>query len=268
MNRLKKLTLCAVLFLSVLGFSGVARAELEERDTTLFGYYREAVKFLDIQAFGSLDFYSKYIWRGFALDKDPVLQPSFSLSSHGLTFTAWGNMDTDNSDSLDSNEIDLTVDYTKTFGIFSVSAGHTYYDFIGTNGYSKEFYVGAGLSQIPGLDWPVTLGFKYYRDYGDQNHGGGLGNYFETALGYSFALLKEPQINMDLGVVNGYNHNLFMAGDGGQTTLSAGFSIPLTKSLIFKPKLNYTIPYGDLADDNIGNQDDLVWGGFSMSYSF
>lgn len=265
---LKGTVLAFVLCCSMAGVTGPVFAGEPVSDTTFLGYCKKITRGLDLKAFGSLDFYSKYVWRGFTLDKDPVLQPSFSVSAKGFTFTFWGSADVDNNDALNSDEIDLVFDYTKTFGILSISAGHTYYDFPGTNGYSKEFYVGAGLCEIPGLGWPIALGFKYYRDYGDQNHGGGLGNYFETTLGYSMTILKDPEIKMDLGVTNGYNHNLFMAGDGGQTTLSAGFTVPLTQNLAFKPKVNYTIPYGDLADDAIGNQDDVVWGGFSMSYSF
>ncbi len=223
---------------------------------------------LGIEASGALDFYSSYVWRGFTLDKDEVLQPSFSLSAKGFTFTFWSNWDADNNDGANSDEMDFVLDYTKTFGDYDISVGHTYYDFPGTNGYSKEFYIGVSTAKLPLLEWPISIGFKYYRDYGDQNHGGGLGNYFETTLGYSMTLLEDPEVTMDLGVTHGYNRNLFLAGSGGQTTLGIGFNVPLTKSLTFSPKFNYTIPYGDLSDSAIGNQDDIFWGGFSMSYSF
>lgn len=267
-KRVKGWICAAVLcFLMAQGAEAVF-AGMPESDTTFLGYCRKIAKGLDLKASGSLDFYSKYVWRGFTLDKDPVLQPSFGVSAKGFTFTFWSSSDVDNNDGINSSEIDLVLDYTKTFGILSVSLGHTYYDFPGTNGYSKEFYVGAGLCEIPGLGWPIAIGLKYYRDYGDQNHGGGLGNYLEATLGYTMTLLKEPEVKMDLGVTNGYNHNLFLAGDGGQTTLSVGLSVPLTENLMFKPKVNYTIPYGDLADDAIGNQDKVFWGGFSMGYSF
>ncbi|MFA5038688.1 MAG: hypothetical protein WC732_03300 [Candidatus Omnitrophota bacterium] len=266
-KRFKK-ALSAGLCLLMTGLAHPVIAGAPQSDATFFGYCQKIFRGLDLSLSGSLDFYSKYVWRGFTLDSDPVLQPSFSVSAKGFTFTFWNNSDVADDDASKSNEIDLTVDYTRTFGILSVSAGHIYYDFPGTNGYSKEFYVGMGLCEIPLVGWPVTLAFKYYRDYGDQNHGGGLGNYFETALGYSMVVLKEPQVKLDLGAVHGYNHNLFMAGDGGQATLSAGLSVPLTENLMFKPRLNYTIPYGDLADDGIGNQDSVVWGGFSLAYSF
>jgi hypothetical protein len=223
---------------------------------------------LDIAAAGTLDFYSSYVWRGFTLDKDPVVQPSLSLSSKGFTFTFWSSWDTDNNDALDSDEIDLVVDYTKSFDILSLSAGHTYYDFPGTNGYSREFYVGAGLSEVPFLELPITSSLRFYRDYGDQNDGGGLGNYTELALGYSKVLSEDKGISLDLGTAIGYNHKLFITGDGGQATFRAGMTLPLTKSLTMKPNVNYTIPFADLSKGSDGDQDQIFWGGFSLVYSF
>ena len=36
---------------------------------------------------GSLDFYSQYVWRGFLLDSDPVIQPGIGISFAGLTLS-------------------------------------------------------------------------------------------------------------------------------------------------------------------------------------
>ncbi len=223
---------------------------------------------LDIKASGSLDFYNRYVWRGFTLDEDPVIQPGFSLSTKGFTFSFWSSWDADNNDAANSDEMDFVFDYTYTLGDFDLSVGHTYYDFPGTNAYSKEFYVGVATEKVPLLDWPIALGVTYYRDYGDQNHGGGLGNYVETSMAFSTTILEDPEVTMDLGVAWGVNDKLFIAGDGGQTTLSLGFGVPLTESLSFSPSIHYTIPYGDLSDAADGNQDDVFWGGFSLSYTF
>lgn len=223
---------------------------------------------LGITATGSIDFYSDYIWRGFTLDEDAVVQPAVSLSVRGFTFTYWSSWDANNDDGLDSDEMDYVFDYTKAFDKLSVSAGHIYYDFPGTNGYSREFYVGLGYSEIPFLNWPITLSVKYYRDYGDEENGGGLGSYTELAFAYSTKIMEDPSITLDLGVATGFNHELFIAGDGGQATLKAGLSIPLTKSLTAKPNINYTIPHGDLSDATDGNQDDVFWGGVSLVYVF
>lgn len=262
MDHLKKGFLCLGMCLFLfLGMSRFAAADTEEQSVGLLSK-------LDVTVSGTIDYYSKYIWRGFTLDTDSVFQPSLSVSAKGLTFTTWSNWDADNEDSANSDEIDYVIDYTKTFDTLSFSAGHTYYDFPGTNGYSKEFYVGVGLSEVPVLKLPITSSLKFYRDDGDQNHGGGLGNYLELALGYSAVLREKQNIVLDLGMTVGYNHNLFMAGDGGQATMKVGFSVPLLKNLTMKPNINYTVPFGNLSDDSYANQSSRFWGGFSLAYAF
>lgn len=216
----------------------------------------------------AMDFYSKYIWRGFALERDPVVQPSTSLSYKGLSFTFWSSWDTDNQDGVNGDEMDFVVDYTKTFDKFSLSVGHTYYDFPGTHGYSREFYVGAGTPTIPLTRIPVSTSLKFYRDYGSTENGGGTGDYLELCLAASRLILKDPGISLDLGLTIGYNHHLFINGDGGQTTMSAGLTIPLVKSLALKPRLNYTIPFADLSASQDGSQKARFWGGFSLCATF
>jgi hypothetical protein len=218
---------------------------------------------LDIEASATLDFYSQYIWRGFALDTDPVIQPGFSLSGYGFTLSWWGSMDVDNNDNLNSDESDTTIDYTKGFDDFSISLGHTYYDFPGTNSYSREFYAGLGLSNVP-----LSPALTYYHDYGDENNGGGKGNYLVLDLSHSFSLIDDPEISLDLGAHVAYNDKLFIAGEGGDYLLSAGLTVPLTKSLTFAPSINYAIPYGDVKDLNDGNQKDRFYAGFSLGYTF
>jgi hypothetical protein len=218
---------------------------------------------LDIEASGNFDFYSQYIWRGFSLDTDPVIQSGFNLSAYGFTFSFWSSWDIDNNDNLNSDEIDYTIDYTKEFNNFSLSLGHTYYDFPGTNGYSREFYIGVGL-----LDFPLNPAFTYYHDYGDEDNGGGDGDYLVLEVSKSFDISSEPEIVFEIGAHVGYNHELFINGEGGDYLFTAGFSIPLTEKLTFLPTLGYSIPFGDVEDIDDGNQKERFYGGFSMNYSF
>jgi hypothetical protein len=69
---------------------------------------------LGMTASGAIDFYSKYIWRGFTLDRDPVVQPSFNMSYNGLTFSVWSYWDAVNEDGVYSDEMVFIVDYTKS----------------------------------------------------------------------------------------------------------------------------------------------------------
>lgn len=218
---------------------------------------------LDIEASGSLDVYSQYIWRGFALDTDPVLQPGFSLSGHGITFSFWSSWDFDNNDSLDGDEVDYVLDYTYELEDFSVSLGHTYYEFPGTDTFSREFYGGIGFFNIP-----LSPVFTFYYDYGEETQGGADGQYMTLEASHSFVLEEDLGISLDLSGRLGYNKELFINGEGGDGLVSVGFTIPLNKGLSFSPGVNYAIPYGDLENSGDGNQRDRFYYGFSLACTF
>ncbi len=218
---------------------------------------------LNLEASASFDFYNRYVWRGFTLDTDPVVQPGFSLSGYGVTLSLWSSWDADNNDTSNSDEIDFVVDYTKEFDAFSVSLGHTYYNFPGSNLYSREFYLGVAMS-----DFPLSPSLTYYRDYGDEDNGGGDGDYVVLSLSHGFSLVEEYGVTLDLGVSAGYNHELFINGEGGDFLSSIGVTVPLTENLTMSPSINYAVPFSDLSDSNDGNQDDRFYAGVSLGYSF
>jgi uncharacterized protein (TIGR02001 family) len=225
---------------------------------------------LDVDISGTLDFYSDYVWRGFLLDRDPVLQPGIDISAYGFTFSFWSSWDTDNNQGGQSDEIDYVIDYTKAINdLLSVSVGHTYYDFPAVNLYSREFYVGLGLSKIPGLEWPIETSLTYYRDYGDQNHGGGLGTYVSLDMAYSLLLHEDTGTSLDFGYHFGYNRKLFIAGTSGYDIgLSLALTLPLTDTLTMTPSINYSIPLSDLKNANDGNQPERFYTGVSFAYAF
>ena len=226
---------------------------------------------IDIEISGTLDFYSDYVWRGFILDRDPVFQPGISVSAAGFTYSFWSSWDaSNNSGSPESDEIDYVIDYTLSLNdLVSVSVGNTYYDFPSANTYSREFYVGLGFSKIPVLDLPIETSLTFYRDYGDQNNGGGLGNYVSLDSSYSYPLFDEQEVTLDLGTHFGYNRKLFIAGTSGYDLgLSCGLTIPLKDNVTVSPSLNYSVPYSDLDDAADGNQNDRFYTGVSIAYSF
>ena len=203
---------------------------------------------------------SKYIWRGFKLDDDPVMQPGIYISAYGFTASIWGSFDMDNDDSLNSEEVDYCIDYTYEIEKLSLSAGHTYYDFPAGDCASKEIYIGAGLDVLlsPSLTW--------YHDYADEDSGGGDGDYVELGLSHSFSLGDSP-LSLELGGHLGYNNELFINGKGGDAALSVGLTIPLTEKASLSPSINYSVPFGDLEDANDGNQDDEFYAGVTLAFS-
>src|SRR5437867_797956 len=109
----------------------------DEEQKTVFG---DVLIAANVSVDGSITYNSKYIWRGFKLDDDPVLQPSITFNAfNGWAVNVWSNFDVGQEDELNSDDIDTVVTYSHTFENLSVSVvqlnpltitvGHTYYDF-------------------------------------------------------------------------------------------------------------------------------------------
>lgn len=216
----------------------------------------------DIGISSDVGIYSKYIWRGFKLDDDPVMQSGIYTSIKGFTVSIWGSFDVGTEDSLNSDEVDYSIDYTYEFEDYlSLSVGHTYYDFPPADLFTKEFYIGVGFDVLlaPTLTW--------YRDYGDEDKGGGDGSYTVLGLSHSFPLGDSP-VSLDLSGHVGYNDKLFIQGEGGDTAFSIGLTVPLTEKITFSPNANYSMPFGDLKDEDDGNQEEEFYYGFTMAFDF
>jgi len=209
---------------------------------------------------GDIAINSKYAWRGFILDDDPVMQSGFYVSGHGITLGIWGSMDMGAEDSLNSDEVDYLFDYTREFGILSVSGGHTYYDFPAGDAASREFYVGLGF------DIPASPALTWYHDYGEEDSGGGEGDYVALEFGYSFPITNSS-ITFDVGGHVGYNSRLFISGEGQDTAISLGINIPLTEKASISSNINYSIPFGDLKEPDDGNQGDEFYGGITLVFT-
>ncbi len=108
----------------------------------------------------------------------------------------------------------------------------------------------------------------YYKDYGKEAQGGGDGSYLNLAVSHSFTIAEDPAITLDLGASVGFNDKLFIQGNGGDYTISAGLSIPLAKNLTMSPVLGYVVPFGDLEDVADGNQKKRTYGSVSIGCSF
>lgn len=204
---------------------------------------------------------SKYIWRGFTLDDDTVVQPGIYASAYGFTASVWGSFEVQSNDALSSSEMDYSFDYTHDFGKFSLSLGNTYYDFPAADAFSNELYFGVGA------DIFLSPKLVFYHDYGREEDGGGYGEYLVLNLSHSLPLGSKG-IMLDLGGHVGYNHKLFINGEGGDVAFNIGVSIPLTDKITFTPNVNYSIPFGDMEAVDDGNQDSKFYGGFKLAFGF
>lgn len=219
---------------------------------------------LPVEAGSDIAVYSKYIWRGFKLDDDPVLQSGAYLSGYGFDLSIWGNfgIDSDGDIAHHSDEVDYSFGYTYALKRItqipvSVSGGYTYYDFTSANTNSQEFYIGASFDILlsPGVTW--------YHDFEDEEEGGGDGEYIVGELSYSYPIPDRPA-SLDLSGHVGYNNELFILGDGGDIGLGAALTISLSKNCTLSPSVNYSIPFGDLEDSA---QDDELYSGGTLTFS-
>ena len=231
---------------------------------------------LNVEVSGDLNVSSIYMWRGIMLDGDAAMQPGLYFSTPESRFGKikvgmWVSHDLENKDALKSSETDYLFDYTYSFPQVALSFGHTYYDFPDAlpldnapRGFSREFYTGVTLSQLF-----LTPSVYYYYDYGKKEDGGGEGSYTVLNLAYSKPFTaKNISMSFDLSGHVGHNNKQYYKGKGGDLGISAGITIPLTKNLLCKPNVNYSVPWGNVSDKNNGNQKNRFCSGVYLSYSF
>ncbi|MFH1360649.1 MAG: hypothetical protein ABIJ41_06385 [Candidatus Omnitrophota bacterium] len=255
---------------SLIAFLNLNGAYAEESKTILGDFLKD--KGIELEVSGTMDLYSKYIWRGMRLDDDYVIQPGLAISGYGFEVSVWSSFDLDQDDALNSDEVDTSITYTHDFkdlalfghnlDTISVTVGHIYYDFPGAGTFSKETVLGLAYDTLlsPSVTW--------YHDYSQEAQGGGKGDYVVLDLSHSFDVIKEYGITFDLATHAGYNRKLFINGEGGDWGISAGLTLPLTKNLTLSPNVNYSVPLGDVEDENDGNYEDEFYWSVATAYTF
>ncbi|MCB4792865.1 MAG: hypothetical protein LHV68_13430 [Elusimicrobia bacterium] len=204
------------------------------------------------------DFLTSYVWRGFTLDENPVLQPNFYLSAHNFTAAFFSSWDTTHSDSLQSDEKDLSVNYTYEFVYFDASIGNIYYDFPGTRTYSAEYYLGL---QLTGL--PLTPNIMYYYDYLTRN-----GSYLSLDLVKSYSLDAKGFVKLSFGAHAGYNNQLIINGQGEDLSIIADLGFKLTDILGCSLVAAESIPFDGLGSSTDGNQESRFYAGVRVGAAY
>lgn len=227
----------------------------------------------------SVAMYSKYVWRGYELSKDSiVIQPSLTAAYKGFGFNLWGNLDTDQDETIfgvdgaNWNETDMTLSYDNSAGMIAYSAGYIYYGLDGADD-TQELYASVGLDTI--LAPTLTV----YRDF-DEFPG------WYATLGVSHSFQITEAISLDLG-----GHVSYMVVDDADTMadpndpnseysdfhdgqISVSASIPVTDYLTVSPELYYSFALGSDASDVIkaasadGSDDNFIYGGITLSMAF
>jgi hypothetical protein len=236
-------------------------------------------------AAADIGMFSKYVWRGFELSEDSlVIQPSATVEYKGFSVNLWGNLDTDNKVTEESefNETDLTVAYDTSVGDFDIGVGYIYYALDGASD-PEEIYGSVCAAAIP-LAPTLTV----YRDITEF-----IGWYLN--LGVSHSLEFKNGMTLDMGGSVGYYYSdddAFVEVDkvGGvwvNTTdkyrafhdgqLSVSLTIPIDKYFSLTPTVAYSFPLSGDSDDLItsyneglgySSDSDYFFGGITLSMAF
>jgi hypothetical protein len=223
--------------------------------------------------------FSQYIWRGYELSKDSaVIQPSVTVGYKDVSFNLWGNLDTDfYSDPRHEakfNETDMTLSYSKSFGMVNLGVGYIYYALNAIDD-SQEIYLSVGLDTL--LSPTLTV----YREIAHLPSW-----YISLGISHSIELMKK--ITLDLAGSAGYYYSDdddFVQVDDTLTPttdkyrnfhnglVSVGLTIPVAKYFTIKPLIAYSFPLTNEADNLIkstsfSNESDFVFGGVTANISF
>lgn len=227
----------------------------------------------------TVDFVSKYIWRGQNLTNGWAFQPGVSATWNGLTAGVWNSTDMCDKTGAGNwsfTEWDFYVDYSNSvpeMEEIGYSVGYIFYYFPGkdiTVQNTSEVY--GGLSYDTILNPEVTV----YYDFAQAD-----GFYINAGVSHSIDDIKiadEMPVGCDMGVSLGwgdssYNRNYWgaSAGTSGFNDLVFSVGFPMAfEGWTFTPSVSYiTLLGGDVRTSQAGtqNQDNFVTG-FNISTSF
>ena len=223
----------------------------------------------------SVDYATKYIWRGQNVNDESVLQPNLGFSAYGFSGSIWANIDlTNGSQTIPNNagefqEIDYTLDYSNSFPgleMLGFSAGVIHYLFMDTSAISTtELY--AAIS----LDIPTSPFFTWYGDVSEIE-----GSYLQFGFGHSFEQVagnSDYNLGLDLSGTfaygtRGYNSGYFGIDEGAWNDFTMGIGAPINlKYLTITPQFNLSTMLSEKIGDATYERTN-AWFSLSFSKSF
>ena len=248
---------------------------------------------------------SKYVWRGYEMTKNSiVVQPSLTVGYKGFSANVWGNIDTNPYSTTNATysstwtETDLTLSYTKTFGILNAGLGYIYYGLQAPNAGAVKPLDAQEIFVSLGLNIPLTPTLTVYKEI-DHYHQ----YYFLLGISHTFEFNKTVSLQLsasasylmsDYADASLYNVNASYGGypkfnDNYQATndkfsnfhdglLSASLPINVIKYLTVAPTVSYSFPLSDDAKNEIkargkltnpgDNDSSYLYGGVTVTLNF
>jgi hypothetical protein len=239
---------------------------------------------------------SAYIWRGQELTRHSVvIQPSVTAGYKGFAANVWGNLDTDpysgGAEEYSSNftETDVTLSYSRKFGMGQVGVGYIYYGFAGAASGgtdlldSQEIFATLSLATTLAPTLTVYKEIDHYHQW-----------YATLGISHTFALHEKVGLRLvaQASYLKSEDESTYPEFDGdAQATddkfsnfhdgmISISLPVAVTGHLTISPVLTYVFPLSDDAKNEMkargleGTADpsdknsSFLYGGIILSYIF
>ncbi|MBN1474614.1 MAG: hypothetical protein JW914_08370 [Syntrophaceae bacterium] len=239
---------------------------------------------------------SAYIWRGQELTRHSVvLQPSIMVSYRGFAASLWCNLDTKpytvdgHKNSSNFTETDVTLSYSRAFGILQAGVGYIYYGLSGSAAGgedlldSQEIFVSLGLDTLLAPTLTVYKEIDHYHQW-----------YATLGISHTFSLHEKIGLKLAANVsyLKSEDATTYPEFDKNSAATDKKFnnfhdgvfsvSLPVTviKTLTITPTLSYVFPLSDDAKyemrgrglkgtANPSDRDSsYFYGGIVLSYAF
>jgi hypothetical protein len=209
----------------------------------------------------SLDMVSAYVFRGITYNDGPCLQPYLETAAGDITFALWANFDLNEYEYVkagDFSEVDFTLAYQRTLGMFDLSAGVMQFLFpeAGPHTNTRELFGSASTALFGGVGGSVYVGYDI-----DE-----IEDIYTSMLLLYNLPVRTPAVAISFSV--GY------VGKNTSTGHAAGFheyavtcrgSTPIARNVELTVHATYT---DGLDQHALPEQDIEIFGGLSIACSF
>jgi hypothetical protein len=255
--------ICNWILLSLLFFPTLLWvSDSFSQETTREGISYQPETEKKISGGASIDFVSKYIWRGIPLSDGPVLQSDGWIKAYGAQVLLWGNLDLSEG-SL--NEIDLQTSYHYQWKNLSVEPTLLFYFFHGQGGEPPTGEAGFKLSYALG---PVQLTTGHAFDF--MEFGGAYFGAFSASYEREFTSYFSLETDAGFGWANSqFNEAYFGVPHGAlnYAQWNIAFTFSPLPHLFFSPHLKVSVLTDSRLREQVSSPTNVV-GGLQLGADF
>ncbi len=225
----------------------------------------------DVSLAADVGLYSAYVWRGQIINDNLVAQPSVTAAKGPFSLNVWGNWNgVTRSDGNDDTEVDYTAAYTLPLPTnhVSVDVGVIAYTFPGSGNEVKpteEVFLKSTFNSI--ILTPVAS--AYY----DVDQGNGWYGNLAVSQGVEISDAMSAEVGGSIGYGSRTYNKVWGEANGSGAVndynVYVSTDYALTEDLSLGALLQYTRLDGGVGNDLDGAQNnDILWGGITLSYKF